>query len=296
MKHYLTVFAVLISGFYLSASGSLLTIRAGNDYYQYKNRIDTTAGDNRLYFDFGFGLEDIGGSGLSFQTDGKASNAFIDGVGGASARRTYDITSGYFDWKNANNAFGVRLGRQQYSNLSFDSYDFDGLSIAVQPTAKASVNLAAGLLTPSPWGKQVVGIQEGIDPLTSQPFYRPDTSYKHYLIGNPANSLVAMLEMSKKGFITIEKVIQKMCHAPADLFRIDKRGYIREGYFADLVLVNPNQSWTVSSENILYKCGWSPFEGTKFSHKVLNTFVNGRLIYDGSDIININGQRIEFTI
>ena len=110
------------------------------------------------------------------------------------------------------------------------------------------------------------------------------------------HSLVAMLEMSKKGFITVEKVIQKMCHAPADLFRIDRRGYIREGYFADLVLIDPNQSWTVSPENILYKCGWSPFEGTEFSNKVVSTFVNGNLIYDGSNIKNISGQRIEFII
>lgn len=109
------------------------------------------------------------------------------------------------------------------------------------------------------------------------------------------HSLVAMLEMSKKGFITIEKVIQKMCHAPADLFRINKRGYIREGYFADLVLVDPNDSWIVSPANILYKCGWSPFEGTKFSHKVVSTFVNGQLVYD-QDKINhdIRGQRITF--
>ena len=110
------------------------------------------------------------------------------------------------------------------------------------------------------------------------------------------HSLVAMLEMSKKGFITVEKVIQKMCHAPADLFRIDRRGYIREGYFADLVLIDPNQSWTVSPENILYKCGWSPFEGTEFSNKVVSTFVNGNLIYDGSNFKNISGQRIEFII
>ena len=110
------------------------------------------------------------------------------------------------------------------------------------------------------------------------------------------HSLVAMLEMSRKGFITVEKVIQKMCHAPADLFRIDRRGYIREGYFADLVLIDPNQSWTVSPENILYKCGWSPFEGTEFSNKVVSTFVNGNLIYDGSNIKNISGQRIEFII
>lgn len=98
------------------------------------------------------------------------------------------------------------------------------------------------------------------------------------------HSLVAMLEMSKKGFIPLEKVIQKMCHAPADLFRVNQRGYIREGYFADLVLVDPNQSWTVSQENILYKCGWSPFEGTEFSHKIVTTFVNGKPVFENNKV------------
>jgi dihydroorotase len=109
------------------------------------------------------------------------------------------------------------------------------------------------------------------------------------------HSLVAMLEMSKKGFISIEKVIQKMCHAPADLFRIENRGYIREGYFADLVLINPNQSWTVSPENILYKCGWSPFEGFEFSNTIIATFVNGIPVYKKGKISQtVNGKRISF--
>ncbi len=109
------------------------------------------------------------------------------------------------------------------------------------------------------------------------------------------HSLVAMLEMSKKGFITIEKVVQKMCHAPADLFRIENRGYIREGYFADLVLVDPNKSWVVSPENILYKCGWSPFEGVEFSNKVFATFINGIPVFR-NDIIDetVRGKRITF--
>jgi dihydroorotase len=109
------------------------------------------------------------------------------------------------------------------------------------------------------------------------------------------HSLVAMLEMSKKGFISIEKIIQKMCHAPADLFRIEKRGYIREGYFADLVLVDPNKSWIVSPKNILYKCGWSPFEGTQFSNKVVATFLNGEKVFSNDKITNnIFGARIGF--
>jgi dihydroorotase len=109
------------------------------------------------------------------------------------------------------------------------------------------------------------------------------------------HSLVAMLELSKKGLITVEKVIEKMCHAPADLFRIDRRGYIREGYYADLVLVNAASPWVVSPENILYKCGWSPFEGTTFSHRVTNTFVNGEIVYDNENVISgIQGKRLVF--
>lgn len=109
------------------------------------------------------------------------------------------------------------------------------------------------------------------------------------------HSLVSMLEMSKKGFISVEKVIQKMCHAPADLFRIENRGYIKEGYFADLVLVDPNQSWVVSPENILYKCGWSPFEGVEFSNKVVATYINGLAAFKNSKINPIvTGKRISF--
>lgn len=111
------------------------------------------------------------------------------------------------------------------------------------------------------------------------------------------HSLAAMLEMSKKGLIRIEKVVQKMCHAPADLFRVEKRGYIREGYFADLVLIDPNKSWTVSPENILYKCGWSPFEGTEFSHKIVMTFVNGISAFKNEKIHQESfGKRIEFEV
>ncbi|WP_321997983.1 dihydroorotase [Draconibacterium orientale] len=111
------------------------------------------------------------------------------------------------------------------------------------------------------------------------------------------HSLVAMLELSKKGFISVEKVIEKMCHAPADLFRVNKRGYIREGYFADLVLVDPNKSWIVAPENILYKCGWAPFERTEFSNQVVSTFVNGLKVYHNNRIIHPNyGQAVTFNL
>ena len=94
------------------------------------------------------------------------------------------------------------------------------------------------------------------------------------------HALTVMLELCHQGVFTPELVVEKMAHAPAELFGIKDRGYIREGYYADLVLVDPNQSWTVTKDNLLYKCGWSPLEGTTFSHEVVKTFINGSLVYD----------------
>ncbi len=96
------------------------------------------------------------------------------------------------------------------------------------------------------------------------------------------HALVAMLEMYHKGKISIEKIAEKMCHNPAILFEIEKRGYIKKGYFADLVLVDLNKPWTVTKDNVLYKCGWSPFEGTTFKSRVIQTFLNGILVYNNS--------------
>ncbi len=109
------------------------------------------------------------------------------------------------------------------------------------------------------------------------------------------HSFVAMLEFFYKGKISLEKIAEKMSHAVADCFQIEKRGYIREGYFADLVLVDTNSPWTVDKSNILYKCGWSPFEGQTFHSKVTHTFVNGNLIYDnGKFDESKKGQRLLF--
>lgn len=93
------------------------------------------------------------------------------------------------------------------------------------------------------------------------------------------HSLNIMLEFYKQGLISLEKIAEKMCHNPATLYSIEKRGFIKEGYFADLTIVDLNQSWIVSKENILYKCGWSPIEGTNFQTKITHTFVNGNLVY-----------------
>ncbi len=107
------------------------------------------------------------------------------------------------------------------------------------------------------------------------------------------HSLQAMLQFHKQGKITLEKIAQKMCHNVADLFRIEKRGYIREGYYADLVLVNLNKTETVSKSNILYKCGWSPFEGYTFNSSIEKTFVNGHLVYDASASLSTSNGKFD---
>ena len=109
------------------------------------------------------------------------------------------------------------------------------------------------------------------------------------------HGLLAMMEAVKKEKISIEKVVEKMCHNPARLFKIDKRGFVKEGYYADLVLVDTDSPQTVDKENILYKCGWSPFEGTTFQSTVTHTFVNGHLIYNkGVFNDSIKGKRLIF--
>lgn len=109
------------------------------------------------------------------------------------------------------------------------------------------------------------------------------------------HALPAFFEMHKQGVFKLETIVQRACHAPAIRFRIDRRGFIRPGYFADLVLVKPETSEAVSSQNILYKCGWSPFEGQRFSHRVSATFVNGRQVYDGHEVNHsVNGKRMTF--
>ena len=110
------------------------------------------------------------------------------------------------------------------------------------------------------------------------------------------HTLNIMLEFYKQGLISLEKIAEKMCHNPSILYRIEKRGFIREGYFADLTIVDLNSAWTVSKENILSKCGWSPLEGTTFQTNVIYTFVNGHLVYDnGKFNETIKGQALTTT-
>lgn len=109
------------------------------------------------------------------------------------------------------------------------------------------------------------------------------------------HAVVAMFEAFHDGKISVEKIVQKMAHNPAIVFKIENRGFIQEGFVADLVIVDPNSNWQVSKQNLLYKCGWSPFEGQHFKSKITHTFVNGNLVFENG-VVNDNptGERLLF--
>jgi len=122
-------------------------------------------------------------------------------------------------------------------------------------------------------------------------------SYFNAPSGGPLvqHGLLAMLEKVKQGEISLEKIVDKMCHSPAILFRIKERGFIREGYKADLVVISQEKSLIVTKENCLYSCAWSPFEGIQFSHSIEKTFVNGNIVFKDNTIYDDNlGQRLIF--
>lgn len=124
-----------------------------------------------------------------------------------------------------------------------------------------------------------------------------ENSYFKAASGGPLiqHSLVAMLELYHQQKISLEEIVNKMCHTPADIFQIDKRGYIREGYWADLVLVDLQNPWTVQKNNILYKCKWSPFEGQRFNSKITHTIVNGNIVFNNGQFNEeIKGIRLKF--
>jgi dihydroorotase len=122
-------------------------------------------------------------------------------------------------------------------------------------------------------------------------------SYLNAPSGGPLvqHAVVAMFEAHHQGKISVEKIVEKMCHNPAKIFKIEKRGFIKEGYHADLVIVNPSLPWSVKPENILYKCGWSPFEGFTFKSRITHTFVNGELVYNNFKVKDTKvGKRLLF--
>ncbi|MGX7667560.1 dihydroorotase [Flavobacterium pedocola] len=111
------------------------------------------------------------------------------------------------------------------------------------------------------------------------------------------HAVVALFESHLQGKIAVEKIVEKMAHNPAKIFKIEKRGFIREGYFADLTIVNTTAPWTVNKDNVLYKCGWSPLEGTNFKSRISHTFVNGHLVYTNGKVKEERfGQRLLFEV
>ena len=123
-------------------------------------------------------------------------------------------------------------------------------------------------------------------------------NYFESLSGGPLvqHALPAMFDLFHQGKISLEKIVEKTSHHVAEIYRLNNRGYIREGYFADLVLVDLNQNWKVQPNNILYKCNWSPFENYEFKSKIIQTFVNGNLIFNKGEFNEIaNGMRLMFS-
>ncbi|MBA9073649.1 dihydroorotase [Flavobacterium gossypii] len=128
-------------------------------------------------------------------------------------------------------------------------------------------------------------LEEKKNPYTSAPSGGPLVQH----------AVVAMFEAFHQGKISVEKIVEKMAHNPAKIFKIEKRGFIKEGYYADLAIVNAGLPWSVKKENILYKCGWSPFEGFTFKSRITHTFVNGELVYNNFKVKDARaGMRLEF--
>ncbi len=179
-------------------------------------------------------------------------------------------------------------------HLWFDesSYDDKGTHIKWNPAVK-SANDRAGV-----WEAL---LDDRIDIIATD--HAPHTieekenSYFKAPSGGPLvqHALVAMLEFYHQGKVSLEWIVNKMCHAPSDCFQLKERGFIRKGYYADLVVLDTDKSWTVAKDNILYDCGWSPFEGEEFKSSISKTFVNGNLVYDnGTFDESTRGMRLEF--
>lgn len=179
-------------------------------------------------------------------------------------------------------------------HLWFDdsAYDEKGSFIKWNPAVKSAADRDAVL--------QAV-IDDKIDVIATD--HAPHTleekqnNYWNAPAGGPLvqHALTAMFELWHQGKISMEKIVEKMCHNPAICFEIEKRGYIKEGYYADIVIIDPEAAWTVKKSNLLYKCGWSPFEGQKFGSKVTHTIVSGHLAYEDGQLNDSQlGQRLTF--
>jgi dihydroorotase len=193
-------------------------------------------------------------------------------------------------------------------HFSADDYVRLGNQIKCNPAIKSPENREALWKALLDDRLDLIATDHAPHTLTEKGFFRNDAgllepiageggSYMKAHTGLPLvqHSLLMMLSYVKKGKISLEKMVEKMSHAVAICFQIPERGFIREGYFADLVMVDLNRNSDVHARNILYKCGWSPFEGTEFSASVINTFVNGHLVYgNGSFDESQMGERLRF--
>lgn len=177
-------------------------------------------------------------------------------------------------------------------HFTADDYSRLGNQIKCNPAIKAAENKAA--LWEALLDDRLDIIATDHAPHTWEEKQQP---YQKAPAGLPLvqHTLLLMLDYVQQGKITIEKVVEKMCHAPAQCFSVAERGYLREGYYADLVLVDLNKQYTVSKSNILYKCGWSPLEGHTLPASVHTTFVNGEVAYtNGSVVDSVRGMRLSF--
>jgi dihydroorotase len=179
-------------------------------------------------------------------------------------------------------------------HLWFDESSYDNLGTLIKwnPAIKTRFDRAALINSVNNNLIDIVATDHAPHTLTEK-----GNSYFKAPSGGPLiqHSLVVMLELWHRKVFSLEKIVEMMCHNPAILFNIKDRGFIREGYKADLCLIDPASPWMVSKKNILYKCGWSPFEGTTFRSKVVQTIVNGTIVFDNGNINNdYRGQRLMF--
>ena len=177
-------------------------------------------------------------------------------------------------------------------HFTADDYDRLGYKIKCNPAIKSSNNKEALWKALLDDRLDIIATDHAPHLLSEK-----EGDYEHAHAGLPMvqHPLLLMLHYYKLGYISLEKIVEKMSHAVAECFRIKDRGYIREGYFADLAIVDMNTSSTVTKENILYKCGWSPMEGFTFPATVTHTFVSGKMVYgNGVWDESVKGQRMKF--
>jgi len=177
-------------------------------------------------------------------------------------------------------------------HFTADDYERLGYKIKCNPAIKAPYNKEALWKALLDDRLDIIATDHAPHLLTEK---EPPFEHAHAGLPLVQHSLLLMLHYHQQRRISLEKIVEKMSHAVAECFQIAERGYIREGYFADLLMVDLDAETNVSQNNILYKCGWSPLEGTRFPAKITHTFVNGNLVYENGRIIDSHkGQRLSF--